>query len=580
MQDRRVPLEVFVGREGELAQVADVLARVAAGQPWLVAIEGDPGMGKTTLARRCLAQVPGLKVLSARGDQTETDLDFGLVDQLLRASGDASRPMVAAGEGASATSSFAVGARLLEVVGEQQATGPVAIVIDDLQWADRRSVEALTFMLRRLSVDPVAAVVIYRGPGDQLNEAAQRLLGSIENRLFIALGGLSTDEVASLAAAFTAGPLDEQAVRRLYRGTGGHPLYLQTVLSEGSGFDPRALGRIALPRSLAAAVGEHLRVLPPDTRTILQMLAVLNLRTPLAQLGQAAQVDSPSAAIEPAVSGLVDWWPEDPTSPVAIRHPLVRDAIYAGITAAQRRTLHARAAAVVSESASWEHRVAALDRPDESLADELERLAGEEAARGRLALAATHLQWASDISPVRADRERRLLTAALHLMLADEARGMALHTAVEDSALSPLRSGVLGTIAFSTGQLGEAEQRFSEALAQAQAEDDPASRQLAAMMANRLAGTYTPLGRDGKGTDPLAAGAGDGWPGRRGRQPDAHPDRRHRRLPGGRAASGAGRARAPGRLIRRGSIRSRSTAWRSGGRSVCWPGIWTRLSTT
>ena len=187
-------------------------------------------MGKTTLARRCLAQVPGLKVLSARGDQTETDLDFGLVDQLLRASGDASRPMVAAGEGASATSSFAVGARLLEVVGEQQATGPVAIVIDDLQWADRRSVEALTFMLRRLSVDPVAAVVIYRGPGDQLNEAAQRLLGSIENRLFIALGGLSTDEVASLAAAFTAGPLDEQAVRRLYRGTGGHPLYLQTVL--------------------------------------------------------------------------------------------------------------------------------------------------------------------------------------------------------------------------------------------------------------------------------------------------------------------------------------------------------------
>jgi DNA-binding CsgD family transcriptional regulator len=495
VQDRRVPLEVFVGREGELAQVADVLARVAAGQPWLVAIEGDPGIGKTTLARRCLAQVPDLKVLSARGDQAETDLEFGLVDQLLRASGDASRPMVAAGEGASTTSSFAVGARLLEVVGEQQAAGPVAIVIDDLQWADRRSVEALTFMLRRLSVDPVAAVVIYRGPADQLNEAAQRLLGSIENRLFIALGGLSTDEVASLAAAFTAGPLDEQAVRRLYRGTGGHPLYLQTVLSEGSGFDPRAPGRIALPRSLAAAVGEHLRVLPPDTRTILQMLAVLNLRTPLAQLGQAAQVDSPSAAIEPAViSGLVDWWPEDPTSPVAIRHPLVRDAIYAGIPAAQRRTLHARAAAVVSESASWEHRVAALDQPDESLAAELERLAGEEAARGRLALAATHLQWASDISPVRADRERRLLTAALHLMLADEARGMALRAAVEDSAPSPLRSGVLGTIAFSTGQLGEAEQRFSEALAQARAEDDPASRQLAAMMANRLAGTYTLLG--------------------------------------------------------------------------------------
>ena len=60
----------------ELARVAEVFARVEAGQPWLVAIEGDPGMGKTALARRCLAQAPGLKVLSARGDQAEADLDF------------------------------------------------------------------------------------------------------------------------------------------------------------------------------------------------------------------------------------------------------------------------------------------------------------------------------------------------------------------------------------------------------------------------------------------------------------------------------------------------------------------------
>jgi len=65
------------------------------------------------------------------------------------------------------------------------------------------------------------------------------------------------------------------------------------VLSDGSGFDPGAPGRLALPRSLADAVGDHLRVLPPQTRDILQMLAVLNLRLPLAQLGQAAQVDSP-----------------------------------------------------------------------------------------------------------------------------------------------------------------------------------------------------------------------------------------------------------------------------------------------
>ena len=88
-----------------------------------------------------------------------------------------------------AISSFAVGARLLEAVGEQLAASPVAILVDDLQWADRKSVEALTFMLRRLSVDPVIAVVIYRGPGDRLDEAAQRMLQSVENRLLIPLDG-------------------------------------------------------------------------------------------------------------------------------------------------------------------------------------------------------------------------------------------------------------------------------------------------------------------------------------------------------------------------------------------------------
>ena len=493
MQDRQVPLDLFVGRAAALASVAEVLTRVEAGQPWLVAIEGDPGVGKTALARRCLTGAAGLRVLSARAGQAETDLDFGIVDQLLRMAGGAVPAAGLTGGTGSPASSFAVGARLLEVVGEQQATGAVAIVVDDLQWADRRSVEALTFMLRRLSVDPVLAVVIYRGPSDRLDEAAQRLLLSIENRLPLPLGGLSPDEVASLAAALSAGSVNDETVQWLYRGTGGHPLYLRTLMSEGFDFDPRAPGRLALPRSLAAAIGDHLRVLPPETRVILEMLSVLNLRMPLAQLGQAAQIESPSAAIEPAVaSGLLDWSPEEPAGPVEIRHPLVRDAIYAGITATRRRMLHARAAGIVNEPASWEHRVAALDHPDEALATQLERLAGEEAAGGHLALAATHLQWASDVSPARADRERRLLTAALHLMLAEESRGLALREAVEASGPSPLRSCVLGTMAFSSGQLGEAEQWFSEALAEVR--NDPDSRPLAAMIANRLAGTYTLLG--------------------------------------------------------------------------------------
>ena len=490
VQNRQAPLDVFVGRTAELARVTEVVARVEAGEPWLVAVEGDPGMGKTALARHCLAGAAGLRVLQARASLAEADLDFGIADQLFRTVGGA----LLTGGASVSTSSFAVGARLLEVAGEQLATGPLAIVIDDLQWVDRKSAEALTFMLRRLTVDPVLAIMIYRGPGDQLDEPAQRMLASVENRLQLTLDGLTADEVASLATVLRPGSLNDETVRELYERTGGHPLYLRTVLSEESGFDPRAPGRLALPRSLAAAIGDRLAGLPPDARFILEMLSVLNLRIPLAQLGQAAEIESPSAAIEPAVaSGLVDWSPEEPSCPVVIRHPLVRDAIYAEITATRRRALHARAASVVTESGSWEHRVAALDRPDEGLAAQLERLAGEEASDGRLALAATHLQWASDVSPGRTDRERRLLTAALHLMLAEESRGLALREAVNAAAPSPLRSCVLGTMAFSSGQLAEAERRFSEALAQAR--DDPDGQPLAAMIANRLAGTYTLLGR-------------------------------------------------------------------------------------
>jgi hypothetical protein len=282
VQDRQPPLGVFVGRTAELDQVAEVVARVEAGQPWLVAVEGDPGVGKTALARRCLAGV-GLRVLPARADRAEADLDFGLVDQLLRAAGVGFELAGLAGGDGPAVSSFAVGARLLEVVGEQQAEGPVAIFIDDLQWADRKSVEALTFMLRRLSVDPVLAVVTYRGPGGRLEDPAQRMLSSVENRLHLSLEGLRLDEVASLAAALGSRSLDDEVIRRLYRGTGGHPLYLRTLLNEGSGFDPRAPGqRLALPRSLAATIGEQLSGLAPETRAIVEMLSVLNLQIPLA----------------------------------------------------------------------------------------------------------------------------------------------------------------------------------------------------------------------------------------------------------------------------------------------------------
>ena len=487
---------VFVGRQAELAAFTDVLTRVRQGQPWLVTVEGESGIGKTALVRRCLASATDFCVLSARADPTEADLDYGVIEQLLRGldrrlvdnypllSGDVVK-----------SSPFGVGAELLAIVGEELAKQPVAVVVDDVQWADRRSVDALSFMLRRLSVEPVLVVVVIRGDRDHLDEATRRLLLSVEQRLRLALMGLNLDDIEPLASALGAPPLGRGAIRRLYDGTAGHTLYLRTVLSDLDGLEPLGAERLPVPPSLAAAIGDQLAVLSPETRSLLEMLAIVDGPMPLALLGAAAGVESPSAAIEPAVrAGLVDISDEAPSQPVAIRHALQRDGIYAGTSATRRRELHARAVPLVDEAAAWSHRVASLDRPDEDLAGQLEQLAAEEAGRGHLPLAATHLLWASDVSPARAGRERRLLTAALHLMLAEEGRGLTLREAVNASGL-PLRSCVLGTMAFSAGQLREAELRFTEALASA--EEEPGNAALTAMIANRLAGTYTLLG-DGR----------------------------------------------------------------------------------
>jgi DNA-binding CsgD family transcriptional regulator len=492
--------DVFVGRKAELSQLRDVVARARQGQPWLVTIEGESGVGKTALARRLMASSAGPTPLWARADPSETDLDYGVIGQLVRGVDPrllARYPLLAgdagdAGDMVRATP-FAVGAEFLGLVGARQRAGLVALVIDDVQWADRRSVEALSFTFRRLSVDAVVVIAIIRGDRDQLDAPARQLLLSTEQRQRIVLSGLSVEDVAPLAAALGSRYLDADAIARLHDRTGGHTLYLRTMLSDTALTEAEGLQQAAVPASLAAAIGDQLAALPAPTRSMLELLAVVNGPVPLALLGAAAQVEEPSAAIQPALrAGLADLASDRPIRPVAIRHALQRDALYASLTADNRRQLHANAVTLVDAASGWAHRVAALDRPDEGLAAELEQLASAEAASGRLALAATHLQWASGISLAQADRERRLLTAALHLALGGEARGLALRAAVEASAPSPLRSCVLGTMAFAAGQPREAEMLFSQALAQTR--DDPDSQALAAVISNRLSGTYTVLG--------------------------------------------------------------------------------------
>ncbi len=480
--------DVFVGRQDELARIGDVWTKMEAGQPWLVSMEGESGIGKTALATEA-APSDGSTVLWARCDPDETDLQYGVIKQLVGGvDRDLRRDRVVLTAAGPTSSSLAVGAELLEVVGAISVAGPVVIIIDDVQWADIRSVEALSFVFRRLSVDPVLVMVLVRGDREHLDEPVRRLLLSTPHRLHLRLSGLSLEDLHPLAAAVSGVSLDPGSARRLLDATQGHTLYVRTVLN-----DPESLGRLGsepiLPRSLVTVIGDQLSVLPADSRSLLEMLAVVDDRLPLAVVGDSAGVGMPSAAIEPAlVAGLVDWWPQEPTCPVWIRHPLQREAIYAGMDPVQRREFHSRAVSLVDDGRAWAHRVACLDGPDESLAGQLEQLEARQVAAGQMASAATHLLWASDISPARVGRERRLLTAGLYLTRLAESRGLELRNAVRASRPCCLRSGVMGVMAVATGQLVEAELRFNEALVEAQ--DNPDDHALVAAFTLRLAAVH------------------------------------------------------------------------------------------
>ena len=180
----------FVGRRGELGILGERLAAAETGHPQVVYVEGEAGGGKSTL----LSPVPRLaaaapSILQVGGDEAETLLSYGLVDQLHP--GTVTEP---------GTDPMAVGARLLDLLDRLQADGQVVVLaIDDLQWADRPSSRAVLFALRRLRADKVLAVVVARA-GEWVDPAWARFPAGDSRVTRVRLGGLSPAISPSLPA--------------------------------------------------------------------------------------------------------------------------------------------------------------------------------------------------------------------------------------------------------------------------------------------------------------------------------------------------------------------------------------------
>jgi DNA-binding CsgD family transcriptional regulator len=302
---------------------------------------------------------------------------------------------------------FLVGLAVLTLLSEVAEEQPLICVVDDVQWLDRASEQALAFAARRLAAESVAVVFAVREPSDD------RELAALPD---LTLQGLDPDDARWLLQWAQPGPMDERVRDRLVAETRGNPLAL-LELPRGLRVDELA-GGFGLARwpgvsaSIEKSFRRRVEALPAETRALLLLAAAEPLADPLLLWRAAERLGIGLVAADPVeTDGLLTIGER-----VIFRHPLVRTVVYRSAQASDRRTAHLALAEATGEATdparrAW-HLAAAAVGPDEEVAAELERSAGQAQARGGLAAAAAFLQRSVALTADPARRADRALTAA------------------------------------------------------------------------------------------------------------------------------------------------------------------------
>lgn len=462
--------QVFVGRQRELALLSDLAAKARADQPQVVLIEGEAGMGKSSLIAKLASTLGGAAVIRASGEESESHLGYGVIAQVVSAARSLGVPTPALLEGqlADSVDPLTVGAELLSLFDALGRSGRLMLLlVDDLHWSDPLSARALLFGLRRLGADRVLAVVTSR-PGElaRHGESWYRFVAGDERATRLQLGPLGMADLIMLSREMGSGELSQRAAASLLEHTGGNPLYCVALLQElGAGQLDRAAGPPRVPRDLASLVLAKVARLGPPARELVIASAVLGRRSPLALALELAGIDDPLDALEQTVNAsLLVEEPGELGTDLSFVHPLVWSAIYHDLGPARRRELHRRAAGLVVGERSLAHRVAAATGPDEVLAADLEAAARDAQAAGRTTLAGALFAQAASASSDTGQRERRLLDALeAHLAGGDVVGAEPLAPLVERASPSARRSALLGNLDLFAGRLASAEERLGEA---------------------------------------------------------------------------------------------------------------------
>jgi DNA-binding CsgD family transcriptional regulator len=408
----------LVGRERECAEIEGLLENAVGGESGTVVVRGEAGIGKTALLEYAAERAGEMLVLRATGVEAEADLVFaglyGLARPILRFVPQLPERQSQALQGAlglgpsSGAERLLVGAALLSLLAAAAEDCPVLCLVDDAQWLDAPSADALVFAARRLRAERVAILFGAR-EGEQRRFEAPALQELV-------VVGLDNASAAALLADGAAGAVPAVRARVLAEAK-GNPLALLELPAALS--DEQLAGHAPLPEAipltprLQSLFRQRIERLPEQTQAALLIAAADNAGDLTTVLRAAAETQLPAEALDPAeMEGLI----RTAAGAIAFRHPLVRSAVYDRATVSQRQRVHAALASALSgeehtDRRVW-HQAMATVSGDEEVAAALQASARRAQLRAGHASAATAYQRAAELTVDESRRAPRLASAA------------------------------------------------------------------------------------------------------------------------------------------------------------------------
>lgn len=409
------PGDMLVGRAREQAVISRLMGDAQSGRSGVLAIVGAPGIGKSALLAYAEKRAEGMRILRARGIESEAAIPFAGLFELLRPVlgyiKDIPRPQAVAVDSALAlrpgrpADRFAVGAATLSLIAAAAEEQPLLVLVDDAQWLDGSSSGALLFALRRFEADPVAVVISSR----------QRLgaLFTPPDIPVLRLEGLDIEATDELLAIRTGRKLPRPVVARLHRHAGGNPLALVELAESLDRVEPEM--PIDLPIPVVTSVGQlylaRIRGLPTAAQELLLLAAASDTGewAPVARAARVLGLDATGIAAAES-ERLVDV----SNGRIEFRHPLVRSAVYGDADSASRRACHRALADVLPDAEAdrraWHLALGSLG-PDGAACSALEQAGLRARNRSAYDVASRAFERAAELAP-EDRRHGRLLQAA------------------------------------------------------------------------------------------------------------------------------------------------------------------------